>query len=117
MAEPTATPPAVAAIWANNPGCWGAAAAAGGGWAGGAAGCVLAGKVLLALKKYVVHYSQISIIHKVRLYTGKEGPKTYLALGGGLADLPRRGILLINNKSNLKVSLMKLRNSLLRFVT
>jgi hypothetical protein len=23
MAEPTATPPAVAAIWANNPGCWG----------------------------------------------------------------------------------------------
>jgi len=48
MAEPTATPPAVAAIWANNPGCWGWACGACAtcvGWACGAGArcCVLAG--------------------------------------------------------------------------
>lgn len=41
-AEPTATPPAVAAICANNPGCFGAAAA-GGGTAAGGGGAALGG--------------------------------------------------------------------------
>lgn len=45
MAEPTATPPAVAAIWANNPGCCGWAGATCVGWCCGAGACccVLAG--------------------------------------------------------------------------
>lgn len=42
-AEPTATPAAVVAIWANRPGCFGWAAAAGAAMGGGGGGAARAG--------------------------------------------------------------------------
>lgn len=46
MVDPTATPAAVVAIWANMLGCWGAATAdAGGAAATGADGGALAGRL------------------------------------------------------------------------
>lgn len=50
IAEPTATPPAVAAICPNNPGPCEGAGAAGGAGAGGEGAAVLAGRVLWLLE-------------------------------------------------------------------
>lgn len=62
-ADPTATPPAVAAIWPNRDGCWGwAIEVAGAGAVGGArAGTLLGGGAALKIKDLSISVKHIKI--------------------------------------------------------